>query len=278
MLNDAEIQDNVRRALREDIGGGDVTSALIPEPMQAHASIISREAAILCGTAWCDAVHHQLDAAVRIEWHARDGERISSGQLVCTLHGAARALLTAERTALNFLQTLSGTATRTARYVAAVHGTRARILDTRKTLPGLRYAQKYAVTCGGGCNHRAGLYDGMLIKENHIMAAGSITAALQAAHNSASPGMLIEVEVEDMDGLREALQAGAARILLDNFAPAALGQAVREAAGHAVLEASGGITLENIRAVAETGVDFISVGDLTKNVRAVDLSMRFTQD
>lgn len=274
----AEIQDQVRRALCEDVGSGDVTASLVPAAQQAQAVIISREAAVLCGTAWCDAVFRQLDAAVRIEWQARDGERIRNGQLVCTLHGMARALLTGERTALNFLQTLSATATQAARYVAAVHGTHARILDTRKTLPGLRYAQKYAVTCGGGCNHRVGLYDGVLIKENHILAAGSITAALQAARRAAAPGMLIEVEVEDMGQLREALQAGAPRILLDNFTLAALQQAAQEVAGRAELEVSGGITLENIRALAETGVDFISVGDLTKSVRAVDLSMRFTHD
>lgn len=274
----AEIQAQVRHALQEDIGSGDVTSNLIPLAQQAQATIISREAAVLCGTAWCDAVFRQLDDAVRIEWQVRDGERIRSDQLLCTLHGAARALLSGERTALNFLQTLSATATQAAHYVAAVHGTRTRILDTRKTLPGLRHAQKYAVTCGGGCNHRVGLYDGVLIKENHILAAGSITAALQAARRVAAPGMLIEVEVEDMEQLREALQAGAPRILLDNFTLAALQQAVQEVAGRAELEASGGITLENIRTVAETGVDFISVGDLTKNVRAVDLSMRFTHD
>lgn len=271
----AEIQAQVRHALREDIGSGDVTSNLIPVAQQAQATIISREVAVLCGTAWCDTVFRQLDDAVRMEWQVRDGERIRSGQVLCTLHGAARALLTGERTALNFLQTLSATATRTAHYVAAVHGTRTRILDTRKTLPGLRHAQKYAVTCGGGCNHRVGLYDGVLIKENHILAAGSITTALQAARNAAAPGMLIEVEVEDMEQLREALQAGAPRILLDNFTLAELQQAVQEVAGRAELEASGGITLENIRALAETGVDFISVGDLTKNVRAVDMSMRF---
>lgn len=274
----AEIQAQVRHALREDIGSGDVTSNLIPLTQPAQATIICREAAVLCGAAWCDAVFRQLDDAVRIEWQVRDGERIRSSQVLCTLRGTARALLTGERAALNFLQTLSATATRTAHYVAAVYGTRTRILDTRKTLPGLRHAQKYAVTCGGGCNHRVGLYDGVLIKENHILAAGSIAAALQAARNTATPGMLLEVEVEDMEQLREALQAGAPRILLDNFTLAALQQAVQEVAGRAELEASGGITLENIRALAETGVDFISVGDLTKNVRAVDLSMRFTHD
>lgn len=274
----AEIQAQVRHALQEDIGSGDVTSSLIPLAKSAQATIISREAAVLCGTAWCDAVFRQLDDVVHIEWQARDGERIRSDQVLCTLHGAARALLSGERTALNFLQTLSATATRTAHYAAAVHGTRARILDTRKTLPGLRHAQKYAVTCGGGFNHRVGLYDGLLIKENHILAAGSIAAALQAARNVAAPGMLVEVEVEGRGQLREALQAGATRILLDNFTLAALQQAVQEVAGRAELEASGGITLENIRAVAKTGVDFISVGDLTKNVCAVDLSMRFTHD
>ena len=274
-VSDAEIQTQVRQALGEDIGGGDVTAALIPLAQRAQAAIISREAAVLCGTGWCDAVFRQLDESVQIDWQACDGEHVSSGQSVCTLNGSARTLLSGERTALNFLQTLSATATRTAHYVAAIQGTQARILDTRKTLPGLRYAQKYAVTCGGGSNHRAGLYDGVLIKENHILASGSITAALQAARASAPAGMMIEVEVEGMDELHEALQAGAARILLDNFTPATLRQAVQAAAGRAELEASGGITLETIRAVAETGVDFISVGDLTKNVHAVDLSMRF---
>ncbi|MDP1708876.1 MAG: carboxylating nicotinate-nucleotide diphosphorylase [Gammaproteobacteria bacterium] len=274
-LNDAEIQDHVRRALREDIGGGDVTAALIPEPAQGQASIISREAAVLCGTAWCDAVFRQLDSRVRTEWHAHDADRIAEDQVLCTLRGPARALLTGERTALNFLQTLSGTATLARRYADAVGGLRAQVLDTRKTLPGLRYAQKYAVTCGGCHNHRAGLYDGILIKENHILAAGSITAALHAARASASPGMMIEVEVEAMDGLCEALNAGAGRVLLDNFTLADVRRAVQENRGRARLEASGGVTLENIRSVAETGVDYISVGDLTKNVRAVDMSMRF---
>ena len=275
MLNDAEIQEHVRRALREDIGGGDVTAALIPEPAQADASIISREAAVLCGTAWCDAVFRQLDSRVQIEWHARDAGRVTEDQVLCTLCGPARALLTGERTALNFLQTLSGTATLARRYADAVEGLSVQVLDTRKTLPGLRYAQKYAVACGGCHNHRAGLYDGILIKENHILAAGSITAALHAARALAPPGMMVEVEVENMDELREALHAGAGRVLLDNFTLADLRRAVQENRGRAQLEASGGVTLENIRSVAETGVDFISVGDLTKNVRAVDMSMRF---
>lgn len=271
---DADVQDQVRRALREDVGTGDVTAALIPVAQQAQATIVSREAAVLCGTAWCDAVFHQLDSAVRIEWHTRDGERIAADQVLCTLHGSARAVLTGERTALNFLQTLSATATLARRYADAVQGLRVKLLDTRKTLPGLRIAQKYAVTCGGGHNHRAGLYDGILIKENHILAAGSIAAALEAARAVAAPGMLVEIEVEGMDELRAALQAGATHILLDNFTLSDLRLAVQENRGRAMLEASGGVTLESIRAVAETGVDFISVGDLTKNVRAVDMSLR----
>ena len=212
---------------------------------------------------------------MRTTWNAPDGEAIRAGQTLCQIEGPARAILTGERTALNFLQTLSGVATRTRSYVDAIRGTRAIILDTRKTVPGLRLAQKYAVRCGGGQNHRLGLYDGILIKENHIAAAGSIVAAIEAAKASAAPGLLVEIEVENLQQLREALAAGARRILLDNFDLAGLRAAVGETRGRAQLEVSGGVTLANVRALAETGVDFISIGDLTKNLTAVDLSLRF---
>jgi nicotinate-nucleotide pyrophosphorylase (carboxylating) len=267
------IDDDVRRALAEDVGGGDLTAALVPDEI-AHAELITREDAVLCGTAWFDAVFRQLDARVVVDWLVQDGARICAGAVLCRLHGPARAILTGERTALNFLQSLSGTATLTARYAEAVRGTRARILDTRKTIPGLRQAQKYAVTCGGGHNHRMGLYDAVLIKENHIAAAGGVAAALAAARHQAPAGIMIEVEVENLAQLEEALAAGASRVLLDNFGIKDLRAAVRINAGRATLEASGGITLDNIRVIAETGVDDISVGSLTKHVRAVDLSLR----
>ena len=270
-----EITDSVARALAEDIGSGDITAGLIPEKTTAQAAVISRESAVLCGRPWFDEVFRQLDARVQIVWHAQDGDRIHPDQTLCELRGLARALLTGERTALNFLQTLSGTATQTRAYVDAVRGTRATILDTRKTIPGLRTAQKYAVTCGGGQNHRMGLYDAVLIKENHIAAAGSVPAALAQARAAVASEVLAEIEVETMDQLRAALSAGATRILLDNFDLEQLNHAVREAAGRAKLEASGGITLDNICAIAQTGVDFISVGSLTKHIHAIDLSMRF---
>lgn len=271
----ADIADTVRRALAEDIGTGDLTAALIPADARGAALVITREAAVLCGTAWFDTVFWQLDGTTRIDWQARDGEHVVPGQVLCRLEGSARTLLTGERTALNFLQTLSGTATRAAAYARAVAHTQAQVLDTRKTLPCLRTAQKYATACGGAHNHRLGLYDGILIKENHIAAAGSIAAAVAQAQRQAPAGVFVEIEVEDLAQLREALAAGARRILLDNFDLAALPAIVREARGRATLEASGGVTLENIAAVAETGVDFISIGEMTKNVRAVDLSMRF---
>jgi nicotinate-nucleotide pyrophosphorylase (carboxylating) len=270
----ALIEDDVRRALAEDIGPGDLTAQLIPD-VQAHAELLTREDAVLCGTAWFDEVFRQLDARVHITWRKHDGERVTANAVLCRLDGPARALLTGERSALNFLQTLSGTATLTARYVDAVHGTHAKVLDTRKTLPGLRRAQKYAVTCGGGHNHRLGLYDAVLIKENHIAAAGSVAAALAQARAAVATDVLVEIEVENLDQLCEALSAGTTRILLDNFDPDRLTAAVRETAGRATLEASGGVTLDNIRAIAETGVDFISVGSLTKHLRAIDLSLRF---
>lgn len=270
----AEIEAQVRRALAEDVGSGDVTAKLIPDTAAAEARVISREAAVLCGQPWFDAVFAALDPIVRVAWEAKDGERIAPGQLLCTLRGPARALLTGERTALNFLQTLSGTATLARRYADAVTGTGTVILDTRKTLPGLRLAQKYAVRCGGCENHRLGLYDAVLIKENHIMACGGVAAAVEAARTLAG-GVPVEVEIEDLDQLQEALAAGADRLLLDNMDADRLRAAVAATAGRARLEASGGITLEGVRGIAETGVDYISIGDLTKHVQAVDLSMRF---
>lgn len=262
-------------ALAEDIGSGDVTAALLPESQQAIARVVCRDSAIIAGRAWFDEVFRQLDPAITINWHVSDGEQVGPDQLLCELTGPARSLLTGERTALNFLQTLSGTATTVRQYTEQVEGTAARILDTRKTLPALRMAQKYAVSCGGGTNHRIGLYDMVLIKENHIVAAGSIAKAVATARRL-SPELEIEVEVEDLDELRQALETGVERILLDNMDIDTLCQAVKLNAGRARLEASGGISLDNIRAVAETGVDFISVGALTKNVKAVDLSMRIS--
>jgi len=269
------IRANVRAALDEDVGKGDLTAQLIPEDAAGQARVLTREDAVLCGTAWFEACFHALDPAVKVAWHAADGDRIHAGQTVCELSGSARALLTAERPALNFLQTLSAVATETRRYVDAIAGTRAKIYDTRKTLPGLRLALKYAVKCGGGENQRIGLYDGILIKENHIAAAGGIGPALEAAFRLAGSGVSVQVEVESLAQLEEALQAGATLILLDNFDLEGLREAVRLTAGRAALEASGGIRLDNVRAIAETGVDRISVGGLTKSVRAVDFSMRF---
>ena len=273
---DAIIQANVRTALDEDLGNdGDLTAQLIPSGTQATARVITREDAVLCGTAWFDACFTALDPHARISWQARDGDTIRPGQTLCEIMGNARALLSAERPALNFLQTLSGVATETRRYVNAIVGTRAKIYDTRKTLPGLRQALKYAVKCGGGENQRIGLYDGILIKENHIAAAAGIRPALEAAYGLACEGVTVQVEVEDLAQLNEALAAGAKLILLDNFTLGRMREAVAFTAGRAQLEASGGITFDNLRAIAETGVDRISIGSLTKNVRAVDLSMRF---
>ncbi|MEE8211953.1 MAG: carboxylating nicotinate-nucleotide diphosphorylase [Acidiferrobacterales bacterium] len=274
MLPD-DIKDTVRRALAEDIGSGDLTAALIPASTRARASVITRERAVLCGSAWFDEVFRQLDTAVSTTWAAKDADSIQANQIVCRLHGPARAILSGERMALNFLQLLSDTATQTRRYVDAVSGTHTKVLDTRKTIPGLRRAQKYAVTCGGGQNHRLGLYDGILIKENHILAAGSIARAVQQAKTSATEGIPIEVEVENLDQLRDALAAGVDRLLVDNFSLQSLKAAVAQTRGRATIEASGGITLENVRTMAETGVDYISVGALTKDVKAIDLSMRF---
>ena len=268
------VADDVARALREDVGDGDRTANLIPADTELDTRVISREAAVLCGRPWFEETFRQLDPAVRLHWQASDGELIRRDQEVCRLHGPARATLSGERTALNFLQTLSGTATQARRYAEAVAGTGAIILDTRKTLPGLRLAQKYAVRCGGARNHRAGLFDAILIKENHISAAGSIaTAVRQALQQNA--GLLIEVEVENLDQLEEAWEAGAQRALLDNFSLQTLSIAVDRFKGRVELEASGGIDLQTVRAVAETGVDFISTGAITKSVQATDFSMRF---
>lgn len=274
----AYVSASVAAALAEDVGTGDLTAQLIPAARNARATVITREAAVLCGTAWFDEVFRQVDPQVRVTWSARDSERVRADQQLCALEGPARALLTGERTALNFLQMLSATATVTRMHVDAVAGTKCRILDTRKTIPGLRVAQKYAVRCGGGTNHRIGLFDAILVKENHIAAAGSIASAVSAARR-VDAKVLLEVEVENLTQLREALDAGVDRILLDNFSLDALRDAVQIARQHAnsraELEASGNMSLQTLRAVADTGVDFISAGGLTKHVRAVDLSMRF---
>ena len=264
----------VALALAEDVGAGDLTAALIPEDARAEATVISRETAVLCGAAWFDAVFRQLDPRVAIDWQAADGDRIEPNQVLCTLRGPVRPLLTGERTALNFLQMLSGTATLARRFADTVAGTGATILDTRKTLPGLRLAQKYAVRCGGCQNHRIGLFDAVLIKENHIMAAGSITNAIAAARRL-HPGVTVEVEVENLAELEEALAAGPDIVMLDNFDLVAMAEAVRIAGGRVKLEASGNVSFDTVRQIAETGVDYISIGGLTKDVRAVDLSMRF---
>lgn len=270
----SDLQAIVATAIAEDVGAGDLTAALIPEQTQAEAAVISREPAVLCGAAWFEEVFRQLDPDTGVDWQAADGELVERDRLLCTLRGPARSLLTGERTALNFLQILSATATEARRYADAVAGTRAVILDTRKTLPGLRSAQKYAVRCGGGKNHRLGLFDAVLIKENHILAAGSIRQAVNAARRL-YPGVTVEAEVENLTELEEALRAGPEVILLDNFDLEDMSKAVILAAGRAKLEVSGNVELHTVRAIAETGVDYISVGALTKNVRAVDLSMRF---
>ncbi|HEX7914275.1 carboxylating nicotinate-nucleotide diphosphorylase [Rudaea sp.] len=269
----AVVAQDVARALAEDFGNGDATADLLPAAATASATVITRENAVLCGTAWFDACFRARDASVTIEWQAHDGDRVAANATLCTLRGNARALVGAERSALNFLQTLSGTATVAAQYADAVRGTRTRILDTRKTLPGLRYAQKYAVRCGGATNHRIGLFDAILIKENHIAAAGSLAAAVAAARK-AHPNLLLEVEVENFDELDQALAAKVDRIMLDEFSADDMRRAVAHVAGRVALEVSGSVTLERVRSIAETGVDFISVGSLTKHVRAVDLSMR----
>ena len=271
----ADIASSVRRALNEDLGTGDLTARLLPEHAAGVAEVVCRERAVLCGVPWFDEVFRQLDERVRVDWRCGDGDAIEPGQAVCALAGPVRALLSGERSALNFLQLLSGTATVTREYVSIIAHTKTRLLDTRKTLPGLRSAQKYAVLCGGGVNHRMGLYDAILVKENHIRASGSITAALEQAGET---HRYIEIEVENEAQLIEALDAGAGAVLLDNFSLAQIRRAVQLNNGRARLEISGGVDKNGLRELAETGVDFISVGALTKNVRAVDFSMLLTKN
>lgn len=273
-------QADVARALQEDVGAGDLTASLIDPTRRARARVVAREAAVLCGEPWATAAVRALDPSAAIIWHVREGQRCVADQVVVEIEGNAQALLTAERTALNFLQLLSAVATKTATFVSAVEsvpGNRAAIVDTRKTLPGLRMAQKYAVHAGGGTNHRIGLFDAVLIKENHIAAAGGVTAALQRASQFAASAKFIEVEVETLDQLREALDCGAQMVLLDNMTMAHLVQAVAINAGRAILEVSGGVSLDTVRAIAATGVDRISIGALTKDVKATDFSMRFEE-
>lgn len=271
------IHEQVEQALREDLGTGDLTAALLPGEQMARAELITREEAVLCGQIWFDQVFAQVDPEIQIHWSVCDGEFIEPGQRLCLLEGRSRALLTGERTAMNYLQTLSGTATRTREFVEQVAGLPVQLLDTRKTLPGLRVQQKYAVCCGRAYNHRLGLFDAILIKENHILAAGSIAAALEAARRL-DCNVEIMIEVESLDELNQALDAGAELVMLDNFSLEQMREAVALNAGRARLEASGGISLETVRAIADTGVDRISIGALTKDVRAVDLSMRFLDD
>lgn len=271
------VAGSIRIALAEDVGPGDVTAQLIPAEQRARAKVIAREACILCGRPWFEEVFHQLDESIRIDWHVAEGDRADADQVICTLAGSARSVLTGERTALNFLQLMSATATAAHAYVDAVTGTQTKILDTRKTIPGLRLAQKYAVSVGGAENHRIGLFDAILIKENHIASGGGVRKALEAARNL-NIDVLVEIEVETLDEAREALESGAHRLLLDNFSSDGLAAAVRlrdDIAPDVTLEASGGITLDNIREIAASGVDYISIGALTKDVKAVDLSLQF---
>lgn len=265
------------RALAEDVGDGDLTAGLVDPARRAQARVLAREAAVICGAPWAEAALHQVDPSLRVQWLVPEGTRCAADQVVLQVEGPARSLLTAERTALNFLQLLSAVATKTADYVEAVRGTRARIVDTRKTLPGLRLAQKYAVRTGGGTNHRIGLYDAVLIKENHIAAAGGVTPVLEAARRVAAQAAFIEIEVETLAQLQEALAAGATMVLLDNMDLPTLREAVRINEGRAILEISGGVTFERVRALAETGVDRISIGALTKDVKATDFSMRLKE-
>jgi nicotinate-nucleotide pyrophosphorylase (carboxylating) len=268
---------DAQRALAEDVGGGDLTAGLVDGGRRARARILAREAAVICGAPWVEAAFLQVDPQAHVHWVVREGMRCMADQVVLEVEGSARGLLTAERTALNFLQLLSAVATKTATYVEAVQGTRARIVDTRKTLPGLRLAQKYAVRTGGGVNHRIGLYDAVLIKENHIAAAGGVTQVLRAAQDVAAHASFIEIEVETLAQLEEALSAGATMVLLDNMDLKTLREAVRINNARATLEISGGVTLESVRALAETGVDRISIGALTKDVKATDFSMRLKE-
>ncbi|MDC4533137.1 carboxylating nicotinate-nucleotide diphosphorylase [Acinetobacter baumannii] len=273
-LLEQSIQINIQQALQEDIGDGDITAMLTPEDEQATATIISREDMVLAGQPWVNALISAYDNTVQVTWLKQEGDRVAANEAFLKLAGSARSLLTVERPALNFIQTLSAVATKTAEYVQHLEGLNTKLLDTRKTLPGLRIAQKYAVTVGGGQNHRLGLFDAFLIKENHIMAAGGITQAIAKAHQIA-PGKPVEVEVETWDELNQALEAGADIVMLDNFSQQQMIDAVKHVAGRCKLEASGNITIENLREVAATGVDYISMGVLTKDVKAVDLSMRF---
>jgi nicotinate-nucleotide pyrophosphorylase (carboxylating) len=269
------LQAVVANALAEDIGSGDLTAGLVPAAARATATVTAREACVVCGAPYFNEAMRQVDPETQVTWHVSEGALVAAQTQLCTITGAARSLLTTERVAINFLQTLSATATLTRRHVDAVAGTRAKVVDTRKTIPGLRLAQKYAVRVGGGANHRIGLFDGILIKENHIMAAGGITAAMATARAQAQSGTMIQIEVETLAQLEEAITAGAALILLDNFTPDQMAEAVRITAGRAELEASGGINLDTIHTYAQTGVDRISVGALTKDIKAIDLSMRF---
>lgn len=275
-LLEQSIQINIQQALQEDIGERDITALLTPEDEQATATIISREDMVLAGQPWVNALIHAYDPHVQITWLKQDGERVAANEAFLTLAGSARSLLTVERASLNFIQTLSAVATKTATYVQQLEGLHTRLLDTRKTLPGLRIAQKYAVAVGGGQNHRLGLFDAFLIKENHIMAAGGIAQAIIRAHDIA-PGKPVEVEVETWDELNQALEAGADIVMLDNFSQQQMIDAVKHVAGRCKLEASGNITIDNLREVASTGVDYISMGVLTKDIKAIDLSMRFNQ-
>lgn len=268
------IDEVARQALYEDLGDGDLTAELIPADLNSRATLITREDAVLCGTCWFDSVFRQLDERVRIDWQAHDGDAVEANQVLCVLEGPTRALLTGERTAMNFIQTLSGTASITRDYARALEGTRTRLLDTRKTVPGLREAQKYAVRCGGGQNHRMGLFDAILIKENHVMAAGSVGLAVSSAREK-FPSVSIEAEVENLQELQQAIDAGADIVLLDNFDLDMMREAVALNNGQIKLEASGGFEMQALRDAALTGVDFISVGALTKHVQATDLSMRF---
>jgi nicotinate-nucleotide pyrophosphorylase (carboxylating) len=278
MIMDTDLRNDIRRAVKqalaEDVGSGDATASLVEETVRAHGSILPRENCVLCGCAWFDEVFRQLDARIEVQWHAHDGDHVAAKTVICDVRGPARSMLTGERTALNFLQTLSAVATKTHAYVQAVSGTHAAILDTRKTIPGLRLALKFAVKIGGGVNHRFGLYDGILIKENHITAAGGIVQVLARAREI-NDDIPIQLEVESIEQLEQALASGTGLILLDNFTTECMAQAVTLTAGRAKLEASGGITLRNVREIAETGVDRISIGDLTKDITAIDLSMRF---
>ncbi|MBA2654616.1 MAG: carboxylating nicotinate-nucleotide diphosphorylase [Gammaproteobacteria bacterium] len=275
MLNLEHVRRAVTLAIDEDVGTGDITAQLLQSNKIVAAEIITREAAVMCGAPWVEEVYRQLDPGITIKWLVEDGQKIAPTQLLCTLQGPATSLLTGERIALNFLQTLSGTATTTRRFVERLQHSKTQLLDTRKTIPGLRNAQKYAVQCGGGNNHRLGLYDAYLIKENHIIACGSITQAIDTA-KVLHPGKTVEVEVENLTELEEALTAGADIVMLDNFEIASIDEAVKITKGRAKLEVSGNVTEERLPEIAATGVDFISVGSLTKHVRAVDLSMRFS--